>query len=100
MPEKQTAKREDFMKKTIKRSANGTSDEILPHYDFSNGVRGKHYKKFRKGITVRLIGEHIGSTVIVLDEDLGNIFPDSKSVNDALHHLVQAVPKVRRKKAA
>jgi len=88
------------MKKTVKRSVNGASDEMLPHYNFSIGVRGKHYKKFREGITVRLIGEQTGSTVIVLDEDLGNIFPDSKSVNDALHHLVKAMPKPQRKQAA
>ena len=82
-------------KKTNSRSQNGKSDEILPHYDFSNGVHGKHYKKFREGVTVQLIGERMNAKVVLLDEDLGKIFPDSKSVNDALRHLVKAMPKAK-----
>jgi len=93
------------MKKATKhtangKTANGKSDEMLPHYDFSGGVRGKHYKKFREGVTVRLLGESKGTNIVVLDEDLGKIFPDSKSVNDALRHLVEALPKAKRKQAA
>ncbi len=97
MPERQIRKRINFMKtkKTNSRSRNRKSDEILPHYDFSNGVRGKHYEKFREGVTVQFIGEHINAKVVVLDEDLGKIFPDSKSVNDALRHLVKAMPKAK-----
>ena len=86
------------MKRISKHTTNGHSDEMLPHYDFSGGVRGKHYKKFREGVTVHLIGAN--SKVVVLDEDLGKIFPDSKSVNDALRHLVDALPRAKRKQAA
>jgi len=86
------------MKKITKHSTNGQSDEMLQNYDFSNGVRGKHFKKFREGVTVHLMG--VNSKVVVLDDDLGRIFPDSKSVNDALHHLVDALPKAKRKQAA
>ncbi len=95
MPDLQIVKKEDFMKQMNKKSANGASGEILPHYDFSNGVRGKHYKKFREGVTVRLLGEQTDAKVIVLDNDLGKIFPDSKSVNNALRHLVKALPKAK-----
>ena len=73
---------------------------MLPHYDFSNGVHGKHYKKFREGVTIQLTGEHKDTKVVILDDDMGNNFPDSKSVNDALHHLVEAMPKAKRKQAA
>jgi hypothetical protein len=95
MPGELTAKKEVFMKKTSKTSKNGKTDVMLPHYDFSNGVRGKHYKKYREGVTVHLTGEQTDSKVVVLDDDMGKIFPDSKSVNDALRHLVKAVPKAR-----
>ena len=64
-------------------------------HNFSNGVRGKHYKEFREGVSVRLIGEQMDAKVVVLDEDLGKIFPDSKSVNNALRHLVKALPKAK-----
>jgi hypothetical protein len=86
------------MKKISKHSTNGYSDEMLPHYDFSGGVRGKHYKKFREGVTVHLLGAN--SKVVILDDDIGSIFPDSKSVNNALRHLVEAVPKTKRKQSA
>jgi hypothetical protein len=37
---------------------------------------------------------------VTLDKDLRNIFPDSKSVNNALRHIVAALPKTARKRAA
>ena len=37
---------------------------------------------------------------ITLDKDLRNIFPDSKAVNNALRHIVAALPKTPRKRAA
>jgi hypothetical protein len=88
------------MKKRSSNAQNGKSDEMLPHYDFSNGVRGKHYKKFREGVSIQLIGEQVNAKVVTLDDDMGKIFPDSKSVNVALRHLVRAMPKAKRKQAA
>ena len=93
------------MKRTNKQSANGTAangttGEMLPHYDFSSGVRGKHYKKYREGVTVELLGESAQTRFVALDDDLGKIFPDSKSVNNALRHIVEALPKAKRKRAA
>ena len=86
------------MKKISKPKTNGKPDEMLPHYDFSNGVRGKHYKKFREGVNIRVLESGKSTKLVVLDDDIGNIFPDSKAVNDALRHLVAALPK--RKRAA
>ena len=51
--------------------------EMLKEYDFSQGVRGKYYKRFMEG-----------GNVAVIDAELAKIFPDSKSVNQALHSLV------------
>lgn len=93
------------MKRTNKHSANGATangkaDDMLPHYDFSSGVRGKHYKKYREGVTVEILGEGAHARFVALDDDLGKIFPDSKSVNNALRHIVEALPKTKRKRAA
>lgn len=45
-------------------------------YDFTGGVRGKYARRFAEG-----------TNVVVLDPDLAQLFPDSKSVNDALRVL-------------
>ena len=42
-------------------------------YDFSGGVRGKYVDRYRHG-----------TNVVVIDPELAEAFPDSKSVNDAL----------------
>jgi hypothetical protein len=47
-------------------------------YDFSNGVRGKYVDRYR-----------CGTNVVLLDPELVEAFPDSKSVNDALRALVE-----------
>lgn len=48
-------------------------------YDFSKGVRGKYFKRFKEG-----------SNVIVLDPEIAKVFLDSQSVNDALRALMKA----------
>ena len=40
-----------------------TDDEMLPEYDFTGGVRGKHYEAMRKGYTVK-IDQADGTTLI------------------------------------
>jgi len=61
-------------------------------YDFSSGVRGKYAKRCAAG-----------SNVVLLDPDVAKIFPDSKSVNDALRAIADIakkqaknLPKTRR----
>lgn len=67
------------MKKTT------TDDDMLPEYDFSRGVRGKYAARMAKG-----------SNVVVLDDDVHKLFPDSASVNTALRALAQAVAVAKR----
>jgi hypothetical protein len=60
-------------------------------YDFSGGVRGKHAKAYAEG-----------TNRVTLDPDVAELFPDSRSVNDALRALAdiarkQAKPTRRRK---
>jgi hypothetical protein len=64
-------------------------------YDFSKGVRGKYARRYSEG-----------TNVVVLDPDLAKLFPDSKSVNDALRALASVAsrhgkpPRSRRSRAA
>ena len=66
-------------------------------YDFSTGVRGKHYKAYRQGHLVK-VEKQDGSTEVhyfaleegsvMLDPDIRQHFPDSESVNKALRSLI------------
>ena len=46
-------------------------------YDFSRGVRGKYADRYQRG-----------TNIVVLDPELAEAFPDSKSVNDALRSVL------------
>jgi len=54
------------------------NDEIRPEYDFSQGVRGKHYEAYRAG-----------TNVVFLEPDVAKAFADSASVNQVLRLLLQ-----------
>jgi hypothetical protein len=65
-------------------------------YDFSSGVRGKHYRVYREGHSVRVtkpdgsVIEHhftLEDGAVMLDPDLKRHYPDSESVNRALRSL-------------
>jgi hypothetical protein len=56
-------------------------------YDFSGGVRGKYVNRYRSGTNVAL-----------LDPELAEAFPDSKSVNDALRALLAVATRAERRK--
>lgn len=52
--------------------------EMLNEYDFSKGVRGKYASAYHEGVNI-----------VKIDEDVTKIFPDSKSVNEALRTLMR-----------
>ncbi len=54
------------------------NDEMRPQYDFSQGVRGKHYESYRAG-----------TNVVFLDRDVARVFADSASVNQVLRLLLR-----------
>ena len=71
--------------------------EMRQKYDFSHGVRGKHFKAYREGHTVRIHKEDGTTSVryfrqedgaVMLDPDVKAHFPDSESVNKALRSLI------------
>jgi hypothetical protein len=51
---------------------------MRPEYDFSQGVRGKHYRAYQAG-----------TNVVFLAPDIAAVFPNSASVNQALRLLVR-----------
>jgi len=57
-------------------------EEMLKEYDFSNGIRGKYTEQYNDGVNI-----------IKLDKDVRKIFPDAKSVNNALRTLINLIPK-------
>ena len=51
-------------------------------YDFSKGVRGKYAQAYHEGVNI-----------VKIDEDVTKVFPDSKSVNEALRTLIRLLDK-------
>ena len=80
-----------------KKKRNSNDSDMRDEYDFSDGIRGKHYKAYRKGHTV-IVHKDDGSTSVryftqedgsvMLDPDVKVHFPDSESVNKALRSLI------------
>jgi hypothetical protein len=96
------------MKKAISKRHKMDDSDMLPEYDFSKGVRGKHYKEYRKGHTVK-VHKTDGTTLVqhfkledgavMLEPDVRAYFPDSESVNSVLRSLITLVPPKRRTSA-
>jgi hypothetical protein len=60
--------------------------DMLPEYDFSQGVRGKYAKAYKEGVNI-----------VKLDTDVSQIFPDTKSVNEALRTLIKLMSVDKKK---
>ena len=80
-----------------KNKNDSNNNDMREEYDFSGGVRGKHYKTYRNGHTVRIHKEDGTTSVqyftqedgaVMLDPDIKVHFPDSESVNKALRSLI------------
>jgi hypothetical protein len=57
------------------------SDDLRPEYDLSQltgGVRGKYYERATAG-----------TTLVLLDPDVAEAFPDGRTVNQALRALIK-----------
>ncbi len=74
------------MKGTFMKEAKSTSDdELRSEYqrsDFKKLERGKYYDRVKAS-----------SNVVVLDEELTSVFPNSAAVNKALRTLVEVAQK-------
>ena len=57
------------------------NDELRPEYrrsDLGEGVRGKHLKDYEAG-----------TNLVLLSDDVAEVFPDDASVNEALRSLIK-----------
>ena len=96
------------MKKEISKQLGVDNNNIRPEYDFTKmagGVRGKYYKAYRTGHTVK-IHKTNGTTLVqhfkledgavMLEPDIRGYFPNSEIVNKALRCLIPLLPKKHR----
>jgi len=68
------------------------SDDLRPEYDLSKltgGVRGKYYERATAG-----------TTLVLLDHDVAEAFPDGQTVNQALRALIKVAKTQVRTPAA
>ena len=91
------------MKKAIARQPN--NDDLRSEYEFrrmKGGVRGKYYKAYRGGHTVKAHKADGSTTVqyfaledgaIMLEPDVKKYFPDSETVNQTLRGLIALLPR-------
>src|SRR5437762_14056029 len=64
-----------------KNATPNNSDDLRPEYDLSKltgGVRGKYYERATAG-----------TTLVLLDRDVAEAFPDGQTINQALRALIK-----------
>lgn len=64
-----------------KNAVPNESDDLRPEYDLSKltgGVRGKYYERATAG-----------TTLVLLDRDVAEAFPDGQTINQALRALIK-----------
>jgi hypothetical protein len=96
------------MKKKKSSHQESEDHDMLPEYEFKDGIRGKHYKAYRKGHTVKIHKIDGATTVqyfkledgaVMLEPDVREYFSDSEAVNKALRSLIALIPGKKRRKA-
>jgi len=68
------------------KKADINDPDMRDEYDFTGGVRGKHYQQYMAG-----------TNVVVLDPDVSKMFPDSESVNKALRAMGRIIAQHNRR---
>jgi hypothetical protein len=89
------------MKKVSSKTTRTEAESMRAEYDFTGGIRGKHYRAMQAGYTIT-IHKPDGTTevkeikpqegVVVLAPDVQEYFHDSESVNTALRALIKLIP--------
>lgn len=99
------------MKKEISKQGKVKNDDMRAEYDFSSmkgGVRGKYYKAYRAGHTVKIhkadettVVQHfrLEDGAVLLEPQVRKYFHDSEAVNKALRGLIALMPKRHGTKA-
>lgn len=94
------------MKKVSSKHTSDTNNELRSEYDFSQAVRGKHYRPLHEGYTIK-IHKADGTTevqevifepgTVRLDADIQAYFPDSEAVNQTLRSLLKIMNQLHNK---
>jgi hypothetical protein len=61
------------------------NNEMLPEYDFSQGVRGRYARRYGRR-----------TNMVVLEPDVAKAFPNAEAVNSSLRSLAEII---RRRKS-
>ena len=56
---------------------NQNEEDDIPETDFTGGVRGKYYERYRQG-----------TNIVLLEPDIAKVFRDSDVVNQALREYL------------
>lgn len=94
------------MSKAMAKGTQTPKDEAMrAEYDFTGGVRGKHYRAMQGGYTIT-VHKADGTTfvkevkpaegAVILEPDVRKYFPDSDSVNVTLRSLIRLIPAQRK----
>jgi len=76
-------------KKASRRSRASDRDTMRPEYDFSGGVRGVTAARYAEG-----------ANVVVIDPAVLDVFPDGRSVNEALRALAPVLRHRRKRRSS
>jgi len=71
------------------RNGGSDADTMRREYDFSGGVRGVTAARYAKG-----------ANIVVVDPEVLDVFPNGRSVNEALRALAPVLRQQRKKKSA
>jgi hypothetical protein len=93
------------MKKGQTKTTQTDAENMRAEYDFTVGIRGKHYRVMQAGYTITI--HHADGTTevkevkpqegaVVLAPDVREYFPDSEAVNTALRSLIKLIPGKRQ----
>ena len=99
------------MKKVKTSRSLMTKDDALPEYNFrgKKGIRGKYYRAYRQGHTVRIYEadgtvrvQHftLAEGAVMLEPDVRAYFPNSEAVNKTLRSLIALIPEKATKRKA
>jgi hypothetical protein len=99
------------MKNGKQRIKRGEPYEMAREYDLrgKTGVRGKYFRAYRQGHTVRVTQDDgtvteqyftLQDGAVMLEPDVRPYFPDSESVNAALRSLIALIPSKSRRTTA
>jgi hypothetical protein len=97
------------MKKVKTSRSLRAKDDMLPEYNLrgKKGIRGKYYRAYRQGHTVRIYEadgtvrvQHftLAEGAVMLEPDVRVYFPNSEVVNETLRSLIALVPEKAAKR--